>query len=118
VSAAEVLAEHEIGREGFCCNGCDWSLPAHVAVNDGTEHAAHVLDALEAAGYAVVGLPDPVEGQWHDPLFDWSVWPRRAYEGDTALSLECTLAASPDDARRFAAALLAAADAAEAAVSA
>jgi hypothetical protein len=59
MTAAEVLAEHGCDENGFRCYGCDWALEKHVSVNDGTEHGAHQLEMLMAAGYAVVELPEP-----------------------------------------------------------
>lgn len=80
MTAAEVLAQHRIeyhdDREMFFCTapGCrgEWfSFPE--------DHAAHQLDALRAAGYAVVELPKPNQyDEWasdeRGASAPWFVW--------------------------------------------
>lgn len=67
---------------------------------------AAVLDALAAANYTVVQLPEPVdELEWGDSSDEWKVWKR--YGSDlVACRVESPL--HPEDAQAFAAALLAA----------
>lgn len=63
MSAAEVLAQHESENSGFACSGCHWTPKAHY-VTDAEEFAAHHLDVLKAAGYAVVELPARRDSGW------------------------------------------------------
>lgn len=121
MSAAEVLHQHAsyglvVAADGKGltngCTGCGWR-------GDIDCHAAHQLDALKAAGYAVVKLPkqciiptgwgDDCLGAWpsgqDDPV---SAWPRRQVATPDDKWLD------PHDARELAAALMAAANAAEA----
>lgn len=57
MSAQGVIAAHRLDGPG--CTGCGWHI--HPLVSDQIEalHAAHQLDALTAAGFAVVELPKP-----------------------------------------------------------
>lgn len=117
VSAVEVLAQHQINRWtqqwGCACDGdvkCD---------------AQHQLDALKAAGFAVIRrpAPAPIPQHWHaDCLGAWSAdgnqepvsaWPENP-GGRGGVALPSGEFVTVDSARRLAAALLAAADAAEA----
>lgn len=59
MSAAEVLLEHAPYDSGFRCE-CGWEVPKHVSIIY-LEHPLHQLEALKAAGYAVMELPKPSE---------------------------------------------------------
>lgn len=127
MSALEVLALHQwdMGEWCTCLCGAKFNRSRLDELL-----AAHQLDALKAAGYAVVELPKPdgplgfIGGEgtglaWRrvaDPsaeaggvatiaIHDW-------YAGEFAAAISCLR--TPDDARWAAGALLAAADAAEA----
>ena len=60
MSAAQILAQHrKLWRDSIAaCSGCDWSTFGNLTRTD-LAHAAHQIDALKAAGYAVVELPKP-----------------------------------------------------------
>jgi len=143
VSAAEVFKAHHIVRccvmsvsedrfeQWGQCTGCDFEsqpVPIH-GVNWETLqrdiYIEHSLDALKAAGFAIVELPQPtvdvdgsttwpVKQHWGGESYhDGYVAIRRTDGRITSLSTgnphDC-----PEDARSLAAALMAAADAAEA----
>lgn len=118
MSAAEVLAQHTAVE--YVGDGVWWCRCKTV------HNPQHVLDALNAAGYAVVELPKPHEN-WDGSLTAWpviqhwlgrpdrngevSIRPSDGRISATSVSNPCSCA---EDARSLAAALLAAADAAEA----
>lgn len=118
MTAAEVIASHWPNLTGSCTCG----TPADTR----RLHAAHQLDALKAAGWVVVELPKPVTipagwrgenclGAWQGPDCEdpVSAWRHGRYDPD-AIAMPGGDFISVDDARALAAALLAAADAAEA----
>lgn len=92
MSAADVIAKAMHDAYQYDANGAD---------------AKDILDALAAAGYAVVELPKPVVGN------DWDWCAVLSPEAIDDLITESGLL-TPEEARTKAAALLAAADAAEA----
>lgn len=129
MSAAEVLAQHQ-GQLGITATGqwmcaCKW---LSVAPNDGGEQGEiqwrqHFLDALKAAGYAVVELPKPetdADGQLWFGEYDIRVDSTGAFTDygdiftDFGLGSEVLQQLSPAGARNWGLAFLAAADAAEA----
>lgn len=127
MSAAEVLAKHrKLWSDGVAsCAGCDWTGFGTLTRTD-LSHAAHQLDALKAAGYEVVELPKPHEN-WDGSLTAWPVtqhWSGRPdRDGEVSIRpsdgrISATSVSNPcscaEDARSLAAALLAAANSAEA----
>lgn len=117
MSAAEVLAQHKTNRHS---NGVD--LWHECTCNDGVryydrdKHAQHQLDALKAAGYEVVELPDP-DDKNNRPL--WGVLvggePEDVYvrpSGEVVISGAAVL--YDDESRRLGEVLLAANNATEA----
>lgn len=123
MSAAEVLAAHAyLSVVRLCsCWAENWDN-ADVMTPRG--HAAHQLDALKAAGYEIVRLPERDDAHPEVVVPAWSVreesGPMRiqsARARDRAVEVECERlfqALPPGEARAFAVALLAAANAAEA----
>ena len=107
MSAAEVIAAHQwmFDNRYYCT--CRALLEYDGQVDQAAEEAmaAHVLDALKAARFAVVELPEPDELR-----HGFALEVRRGRVLDHG-PLD---AYQPQDARDFAGALLAAADAAEA----
>lgn len=121
-----MLAKHrKLWSDGVAsCAGCDWTGFGTLTRTD-LSHAAHQLDALKAAGYEVVELPtssehnDNGDREWL-AMSAWSAHvfaddPRRVHVWDSAHPWN-TLPepVMPQKARCLAAALLAAANAAEA----
>ncbi|GAS98840.1 ABC transporter, ATP-binding protein [Mycolicibacterium canariasense] len=104
MTAAEVLAQHAI------CSCGEWA-------EDLVEHSQHQLDALRAAGYAVIELPENA-GDWHvNDVGTVGVYLGESgvhHRGVSIRDVGLDLVTSAAEARVFAAALLAAADAAEA----
>lgn len=119
MSAAEVLALHAT------CSCGEWA-------EDSTEHAQHQLDALKAAGYAVVELPKVEINQYGETEVQVSLegGSSRGYNGVLRVdpggvnhrgqtlptriaTLQVPTPTEVPDARSYAAALLAIADAAE-----
>lgn len=118
MSAAEVLLSHQWRGEVLGC-GCGWNWPEERTYFCGEEervtkaHVAHQLDALRAAGYAVVELPKPDDdSRWHiEDVGDISTYPRG---GVGIKNIGNDLVVADCEARNLAAVLLAAAAAAEA----
>lgn len=111
MTAAEVLAQHWMDEDQDC-------VKCNRHFNRIAEFAAHQLDALKAAGYAVVELPMPDNDNslaWSAfDIFEVSVWgPLLVQIGtsDTDWAPGEPIAAAV--ARAYGLALLAAADAAE-----
>lgn len=116
MSAEQVLAQHQWGT-GACI--CGKMVCCHDDI------AAHQIDALKAAGYAVVNLPEPdserYEGDEHEPA-DRDSWMVDAYEvavwypGEVQINYYGSSGEPVNTAiaRDLAGALLAAIDAAEA----
>jgi hypothetical protein len=132
MSAAEVLAQHRlVTRESslhsntYSCSCNDAGECAMGVTTNWRVHAGHQIDALKAAGYAVVELPSscPQPQHWDEAcLGAWeainygadpvSAWPNnRGGRGSVALPDGSFISA--DAARDLAGAILAAADAAE-----
>lgn len=111
-TARDVLAAHSLEvdecRCGANCGG------------DRSVHAAHQLDVLTEAGFAVVKLPEPSTDSWGDP--EWTVPHTANRPGRVRIDSDGRFSAlgcpnpssSTDDAEALAAALLAAAAHAEA----
>lgn len=90
------------------------ALTQHTTVSFPDRVAAAVLDALQAAGYEVVLLPEPrVVPSPNRALFEGCGKVTVERNAGMVLELNSGMAFRPDDARSFAAALLAAANAAE-----
>lgn len=89
------------------------ALTQHTTVSFPDRVAAAVLDALKINGYEVVQLPEP----WQSPSPNRNLFEgfgKFSVERNVGMVLTNTIAAmSPDNARRYAAALLAAANQAE-----
>ena len=118
MSAEEVIAQHrKLWTDTIAsCSGCDWSQFGTITRTD-LAHAAHQLDALKAGGYVVVDLPSPSSTSDGRYTAGWDVlgghdWVRVDCFGRVEDAGGATY--SPDEAREFAAALLAAANHAEA----
>lgn len=120
MTAEQVIAQHrKLWRDTVAaCSGCDWTRFGNLTRTD-LAHAAHVLDVLKAAGYAVVALPEPnyapqFPTEWSsatDPTDEWDVW----LDGRRNVQVRTQGYATAQGARNLAGALLAAADAVEAA---
>lgn len=114
MSAAEVLAAHRSyyvhGDDSDRCSGCDWKG------NGCDEFEAHQLDALKVAGYAVVELPksDGLDDDGQEIFGDFARVDHTAKGTDYPVIYLGSLPTAPANARREAAIILAAADAAEA----
>lgn len=59
MTAQQVIAQHrKLWRDTVAaCSGCDWTRFGNLTRTD-LAHAAHVLDVLKAAGFAIVTLPE------------------------------------------------------------
>lgn len=105
MTAAEVLAQHQ-SESLRCCLPC-----GHQSANR-ADHAAHQVDALKAAGYAVVELPksnySTEVGDHRWPTVGIPIW---TTGGGVSIG---GISKSHSEARTIAASILAAADAAEA----
>ena len=123
MSAANVLAQHrKLWSDGAAsCSGCDWSGFGNLTRTD-LSHAAHQLDALKAAGFVVVELPEPDAREGEDQEFtDFPgvglyvpvVFDRHPGEVQIRAGSWCDEPLSVGEARELAASILAAADAAE-----
>lgn len=113
MSAAEVLGQHIYSTLWYMCSCSGWEGDT-ITVD---EFAAHQLDALKAAGYAdPVKLPDAYEDQPDVKHPYWvgnhpGAFVAYAQAGGVWLETDAKFhALTPDDARAFAAALLAAAN--------
>ncbi len=116
MSGAGVIAEHRayyshgdgVGR----CTGCSWSG------NDQIAFAAHQLDALATAGYELVRLPERMTpafpGEFPRYLLGDSGEVVMADQAFKVVLMPGRSDLDPNEAREMAAALLAAANAAEA----
>lgn len=112
MSAAEVLAQHQADPStGYCiCGGLEYE-PSDP--DEMTTLATHQADALRAAGYAVVELPQANSFDAWPVIFGGEI--EDVYgktNGDVVISGVETM--SSNEARSLAVALLAAADVAEA----
>lgn len=116
MSAAEVLAQHYFHPAMLRCK-CMENRSAFEPAMSAEEHASHQLDALKAAGYAVVELPEPqVTSGWKSfPCYGNGVHVPPSGPGSDRVVDESQKHAriTPELARKHAAALLAAANAAE-----
>lgn len=99
MTITEVLAAHPFDAFTGTCRGCG----ARFAGREHEKWAAHVAEAISAAGLAVIELPDPADLH----RMGFRVKPHLIVDevADTSYL--------PEDARRHAAELLAAANAAE-----
>jgi hypothetical protein len=117
VSAAEVLAQHQWRGNLLGC-GCGWNWPEELTYFCGEEeritkaHIEHQVEALQAAGYAVVELPTPIDPEypheWGAPGARdgqrWDVWLDRR----GVIQLRLPESVDPDTVAKIAGGLMAA----------
>lgn len=117
MTAADIIAAHQ--PQDLPSTQCRCGLDLDPDDNSQSQswdglHAQHVLAALQAAGYEVVLLPEPrVVPSPNRALFEGCGKVTVERNAGMVLELNSGMAFRPDDARSFAAALLAAANAAE-----
>ena len=115
MTPVEVFAAHRLKWYDRTCTGCIWRCPPGVDFEHA--HAAHVLDALTKAGHVVVTLPEAETNEYGDEFFRVAGADSNFRDGRTQIEDDGRIHSvcvanpcrSPEQARRFAAALLAAA---------
>ena len=118
----QIIARHQLDDGFGSCTGCEWDYSD--IQDDGRDlslselHAAHVVDALTTAGHAIVELPEPVlsdpaELEPDDDPRMWVGTHERFWVSGQLVDAEFGMRYTPEQARKEAAALLAAARVAE-----